>query len=137
MARKNILSVKLMILCRIQGTVWESVIHKLSNQFSLFIFTALLSLQEQSVLIIIGLGIFYWVDKYNLLRKSSVLENVNGELSMKAIKLIDFTLVLRPTGKLIFDSQIRSAITWESIVCLILGVIYLLLHMDRILDFFH
>ena len=56
---------------------------------------------------------------------------------MKAIKLIDFTLVLRPTGKLIFDSQIRSAIAWESIVCLILGVIYLLLPMDSILDFFH
>ena len=56
---------------------------------------------------------------------------------MKAIKLIDFTLVLRPAGELIFDSQIRSAIAWESIVCLILGVIYLILPMDSILDFFH
>lgn len=56
---------------------------------------------------------------------------------MKAIKLVDFTLVLRAAGELIFDSQIRSATTWESIVCLVLGVIYLLLPMDSILDFFH
>ncbi len=90
-----------------------------------------------AVLIIIGLSIYYWVDKYNLLRKSSVIENVNGELGMKAIKLIDFTLVLRAAGELIFDSQIRSSTTWESIVCLIIGVLYLLLPMNRILDFFH
>jgi hypothetical protein len=62
---------------------------------------------------------------------------VNGELGMKAIKLIDFTLVLRAAGELIFDSQIRSSTTWESIVCLIIGVLYLLLPMNRILDFFH
>jgi hypothetical protein len=45
-----------------------------------------------------GLTMFYWIDKYNLLRKSSVLENVSSHISMQAMTLLDFTLVLRPLG---------------------------------------
>jgi hypothetical protein len=56
---------------------------------------------------------------------------------MMAMKLLDFSLMLRSIGELIFDSQIRSGVAWQSIVCLILGVIYVILPMDSILDFFH
>jgi len=41
---------------------------------------------------------FYWIDKYNLLRKSSVLENVSSHIGLQAMTLLDFTLILRPLG---------------------------------------
>lgn len=54
-----------------------------------------------------GLICYYWVDKYNLLRRSSVEGNISGQLILVSVNLLDFTLVLRPAGSLIFDSQIR------------------------------
>jgi hypothetical protein len=65
-----------------------------------------------SVLILLGLILFYWVDKFTLLRRSSINENVNGELSISAMKLVDATLLLRAIGELIFDYQIRDGIGW-------------------------
>jgi hypothetical protein len=62
-------------------------------------------------MIFIGLSLFYWIDKYNLLRKSCVLENVSSHISLKAMTLLDFTLILKPIGELIFDSQIRTGIS--------------------------
>jgi hypothetical protein len=53
------------------------------------------------------------------------------------MKLVDATLILRAAGELIFDSQIRHSITWESIVCICIGTVYLFLPMNKILDFFH
>lgn len=63
-------------------------------------------------MILIGLILFYWVDKLTLLRRSSINENVNGELSMRAMKLVDATLFLRAIGEIIFDAQIRDGIAW-------------------------
>jgi hypothetical protein len=56
---------------------------------------------------------------------------------MMAMKLLDFSLMLRSIGELIFDSHIRNGVAWQSIVCLILGFIYVILPMDSVLDFFH
>ena len=66
-----------------------------------------------------------------------MIESVNGGLSMMAMKLLDFSLMLRSIGELIFDSQIRNGVTWQSIVCLIIGIVYVILPMDSILNFFH
>lgn len=79
------------------------------------------------------MGLFYWIDKYNLLRKSSINENVSSILSIRAVKLLDLTLILRPAGELIFDSQIREGYSWESIACLCVGVVYVFLPMNHIL----
>ena len=49
-------------------------------------------------LIAIGLSIFYWVDKRVLLRFSSINENVSGNLSVRSMKLLDVTLILRAVG---------------------------------------
>lgn len=88
-------------------------------------------------MILLGLIAFYWVDKYTLLRRSSINENVNGELSMRAMKLVDATLFLRAIGEIIFDAQIRDGVSWESIVCACIGGVYLFLPMNGILAFFH
>jgi hypothetical protein len=61
-----------------------------------------------AVLITVGFGFFYWVDKWVVLRRSSINPNVNGELSMRSMKLLDATLIMRCAGEIIFDSMIRK-----------------------------
>jgi len=85
----------------------------------------------------IGLCLYYWVDKYNLLRRSSVNSNIAGELSIQAMKLLDFTLICKPVGEIIFDCQIRDSYCLSSLIMLAIGVVYLLLPIDRFLEFFH
>jgi len=85
----------------------------------------------------IGLTLYYWVDKYNLLRRSSVNSNIAGELSIQAMKLLDFTLICRPVGEIIFDCQIRDTYNITSFFMLAVGIIYLLLPIDSILEYFH
>ena len=48
--------------------------------------------------IIFGLMAYYWVDKYNLLRRSSVTYNISADLSFKVSDLIDWTLFWRFFG---------------------------------------
>jgi hypothetical protein len=90
-----------------------------------------------SVLIALGICLFYWVDKRVLLRFSSINENVSGGMGIRSVKLLDATLALSAIGEIIFDSQIRSGVTWESYVCLSLGIVYMLLPMDYLLSVFH
>ena len=51
-----------------------------------------------AMLSFIGLILYYWMDKYNLLRRSSLKSNVSGQLVFLAMKLLDFTLFLRIIG---------------------------------------
>jgi hypothetical protein len=90
-----------------------------------------------AVLITLGFGFFYWVDKCVVLRRSSINPNVNGELSTRSMKLLDATLIMRCVGELIFDKMIRESWTWGSMICLFISVIYFLLPMDRVLSYVH
>ena len=51
----------------------------------------------------IGLGLYYWVDKYNLLRRSSLKNNISGNMAIISLKLLDLTLFMRAAGELLFD----------------------------------
>ena len=55
-----------------------------------------------------GIVIYYWIDKYNLLRRSALTTEVSGKLVLTSMTLIDFTLVLIPIGGLMFDKQVRK-----------------------------
>ncbi len=46
----------------------------------------------------IGLALYYWIDKYNLLRRSSMHSHVSGNLIYLTLNMLDFTLVLRVAG---------------------------------------
>lgn len=88
-------------------------------------------------LTIIGLSLYYWVDKYNLLRRSSLRNNISGKMAIRNLKLLDLTLFLRPMGELIFDSQMRNALNEASIVFIILGALYFILPIGDILQLIH
>jgi len=51
-----------------------------------------------SFITLFGLAFYYWVDKYNLLRRSSLDHNVSGELAVVSLKLLDVTLIMKPIG---------------------------------------
>lgn len=83
----------------------------------------------------IGIGLYYWVDKYNLLRRSSIHENVSGKLSIIALKLLDLVLVFMPLGQIIFDYFLRHDVKWTSVIMLGVAIIYLCLPLNDIIDF--
>ena len=68
---------------------------------------------------------YYWVDKYTLLRKSTLRGEVSGKFVLTGMKLLDLTLLLRPAGELIFDIQLRHKTGLaSSIVMVCIGFIY-------------
>ena len=75
--------------------------------------------------IFIGLSLYYWVDKYNLLRRSSLNGNVSAHLTLKVLNLLDLTLFFRFLGEIIFDAQIRDGVKPHSIICFILSVVFM------------
>ena len=85
-------------------------------------------------LILVGFGIYYWIDKYNLLRRSSLEGNVSGDLAMKCLFLLDLTLFWRFLGELIFDVQIRDGADTLTLIFLGLSVLYLLVPWDKFLE---
>ncbi len=101
----------------------------------IFLYSSLLSIGP--AVMALGFICAYWVSKYNLLRRCSINENVNGQLSLRAVKMMDATLMMRGIGDLIFDMQIRQGASWQPILCICLGVVYLFLPMDSILQWLH
>lgn len=47
---------------------------------------------------LIGLVAYYWVDKYNLLRKSVVHSHVSGDLINLTLAMLEISLFLRVAG---------------------------------------
>lgn len=85
-------------------------------------------------LIFFGFCLYYWVDKYNLLRRSSLEGNISGDLAVKCLFLLDLTLFWRFLGQLIFDIQIRGGATTLTIIFLVLSIIYILLPWESFLE---
>ena len=56
---------------------------------------------------------------------------------MKALFLLDFTLLFKPFGEIIFAGLIRTEYSWVPFVELLLGLIYIILPKGTIFDFIH
>lgn len=85
-------------------------------------------------LIFIGFCLYYWIDKYNLLRRSSLEGNISGDLAMKCLFLLDFTLFWRFLGELIFDIQIRDGAKTLTIIFLVLSIVYMFIPWQSFLE---
>jgi hypothetical protein len=85
-------------------------------------------------LILIGFAIYYWVDKFNLLRRASLEGNISGDLAMKALFLLDLTLFWRFLGELIFDVQIRDGVNTTTLIFLALSVVYMIIPWESFLE---
>jgi len=90
-----------------------------------------------AMLMLIGLGLYYWVDKYNLLRRSSIHEFISGKVAITVMKFLDITLLLRGIGEMIFDKDLRDGVQTCSIVFVVIASIYIFLPTNRILFYFN
>lgn len=86
-------------------------------------------------LIFIGFCIYYWVDKYNLLNRSSLEGNISADLAVECLFLLDLTLFWRFLGELIFDVQIRDGAKTLTLVFLGLSVLYMLVPWESVLEY--
>lgn len=88
-----------------------------------------------TVLILFGLCAYYWVDKYNLLRRSSLRHNISAKLSQKVSDLIDFTLFWRSIGQIIFDRHLKNETSTHSLILLGISILYVLLPVKQIINY--
>ena len=77
--------------------------------------------------ILVGLCAYYWVDKYNLLNRSSAPHNISMSLSFNITKLLDLTLVWRFIGETIFDFQLKGKVDLITFILLAFSILFLLL----------
>ena len=82
----------------------------------------------------VGFAIYYWVDKYNLLRRSSITNTIESKLPLLAIKLMEMTLFWKPFGEFIFDYQLRNQVLPSTIVMMCVSVVYLLIPWNIVLQ---
>jgi hypothetical protein len=57
---------------------------------------------------LIGLSLYYWVDKYNFLRRSTLKTGSSSHLAILGLKSLDATLFLAPAGDLLFGFVIHN-----------------------------
>lgn len=82
----------------------------------------------------IGLVAYYWVDKYNLLRRSTISSQVSGDLIDLTVGMLEFTLLLRILGQMLFDYKLRGGITIVSWAYLAIAVLYILLPAELLIN---
>lgn len=87
-----------------------------------------------AVISFIGIVGYYFVDKFVLLRRSSVKQSISLELSRKIFKMLDISLILQPAGEILFDMQIRNRFSIESVVMLGIAIVYQILPIDWLLS---
>ena len=106
-------------------------------EISWFIYLYLTLIPIGAMLSVIGLFFYYWVDKYNLLRRSSLKSDVSGHLVFLALKLLDLTLFLRSVGEIFFDERIRHGSQTSSIILAGIGLFYFLLPTSNFIKYFN
>lgn len=78
-----------------------------------------------SFLVLIGLILYFWVDKYNFLRKSVLKSGISGKMAILGLKSLDATLFLPSAGQLLFDWILRGSFDPLALILTILGILYL------------
>lgn len=92
-----------------------------------FVFFYATLLPIGAVISVCGLSFYYWVDKFNLLRRSKVHGKVSGSFMKTSLLLLDFTLILRPVGSIIFDLHLRGkAYQTSNIIFICIAFVYII-----------
>ncbi len=76
---------------------------------------------------LMGLILYYWVDKYNFLRRSAVKTRVSGKMAILGLKSLDATLFICPAGELLFQWLLHHHFDYTSLIFVFLGIIYTLM----------
>jgi hypothetical protein len=100
-----------------------------------FLYSSLLPIG--AFIAIVGLIMYYWVDKYNLLRRSSISRQISGRVIETSLMLLDLILFFKPLGSLIFDLHLRNQCLPSTIIMMSIGFVYAIIPKTMILEKFN
>lgn len=58
---------------------------------------------------------------------------ISGKLLNSSLTLLDITLILRPIGEIIFDTQIRDRYLPSTVIMICCAFVYIIIPKDRLL----
>jgi hypothetical protein len=61
---------------------------------------------------LLGLCCYFWVDKYNLMRRRTCKENLSKEVSIEMIELLEMTLIFSGIGNLTISHALQGIYYW-------------------------
>ena len=75
---------------------------------------------------------YYYVDKYNVMRRRTIKESISYEVSVEMIEMLELTIIFFAVGNFTFSYHLFHKIEWQEYVIIIIGVIYSILPMEQI-----
>ena len=61
---------------------------------------------------IVGLSLYYWVDKYNVMRRRTIAGNLAKEVSIEMIEMLELSLIFCGLGDMTMSYQFFDIIRW-------------------------
>ena len=68
----------------------------------------------------------YWVDKFNLFRRSSLFYQIHFSLSAYIVRMAEFSIFLFAVGMNLFSYKVHHSVTLFNILCLAISLVYLI-----------
>lgn len=76
------------------------------------------------ILSLLGLVFYYWVDKYNVMRRRTVKENLSKEVTIGMIELLEMTIIFCGIGNMTMTYSFFRLLRWQDVVVFSVGLIY-------------
>jgi len=74
-----------------------------------------------------SLSLYYFIDKYNVLRRRTIKESLSLSVSIKMIDMLDLIIIFFAVGHFTVSYHLFKRISTASIILLAIGFIYALL----------
>lgn len=64
---------------------------------------------------ILNLILYYYIDKYNVLRRRVIKESLGKEITFEMIEMLEYIIILFAIGNFTFSYQLFNKSDWQSI----------------------
>jgi hypothetical protein len=64
------------------------------------------------LLSLMGLVLYYWIDKYNVMRRRTIKENLTKEVSIEMIEMLEATIICCGIGNITMSYAFLNVIHW-------------------------
>ena len=85
---------------------------------------------------ILGLCLYYFIDKYNVFKKRTIKDNLSKELSIEMIELLETILLMSAFGRYIVDKLLLDLPTNRYMLNIAVSVLYMVLPLEDITEYF-
>jgi len=85
-----------------------------------------------TLLSIVSLSLYYWVDKYNVTHRRTIKESLSMDVTLEMIELLEMCIIWFAIGNITFQWQLFHIVSYTGIAYMALGLIYILSPMQEI-----